>query len=54
MDSATGPGVAAVDLEVQFKGARSGNPGLVRARIIYAKDPDRNVFWTIATLDLGR
>lgn len=54
MDSATGPGIAVVDLEVQFKGARSGNPGLVRARIIYAKDPDRNVFWTIATLDLGR
>jgi hypothetical protein len=53
MDSASGPGVASVDLEVQFKGARSGNPGLVRARIIYAKDPERNLFWTIATLDLG-
>jgi len=54
MDSSTGPGVAAVDLEVQFKGARSGHPGLVRVRIIYAKDPERNVFWTIAALDLGR
>lgn len=54
MDSSTGPGVAAIDLEVQFKGARSGNPGLVRVRIIYAKDPERNVFWTIAALDIGR
>jgi hypothetical protein len=54
MESASGPGVASVDLEVQLKGSRSGNPGLVRARIIYAKDPERNVFWTIATLDLAR
>ena len=54
MDSASGPGVASIDLEVQLKGSRSGKPGLIRARIIYAKDPERNVFWTIAVLDLGK
>lgn len=54
MDSSASPGVAAVDLEVQMKGARSGKPGLVRVRIIYAKDPERNLFWTIATIDLAR
>lgn len=54
MDSTANPGVATVDLELQMKGARSGNPGLVRVRIIYAKDPEKNVFWSIAAIDLGR
>lgn len=54
MDSASAPGIAYVDLEVQLKGSRSGKPGLIRVRTIYAKDPERNVFWTIAALDIGR
>ena len=54
IDSANGPGVAVIDLEVQLKGSHTGNPGLIRARIIYVKDPDRNLFWPVAILDLSR
>jgi hypothetical protein len=52
-DSAVGPGVAAVDLEVQLKGSSSGNPGLVRARIVYVKDPVRAVYWVALVQDLS-
>jgi glycerol uptake facilitator-like aquaporin len=54
MDSACNPGVAIVDLEVQLRGSSSGQPGLIRSRIIYVKDPDRNLFWAAAVQDLGR
>lgn len=53
-DSATGPGVAVVDLEVQLKGSHTGNPGMIRARIIYIKDPERNLFWAASIQDIGR
>jgi len=52
--SGSAPGSAFVDLEVQLKGSSSGNPGLIHARIIYVKDPDRNLFWPVAILDLSR
>lgn len=52
-DSAAGAGVAVVDLEVQLKGSRSGNPGLVRARIVYVKDPVRAVYWVALVQDLS-
>ena len=52
-DSAAGAGVAVVDLEVQLKGSRSGNPGLVRARIVYVKDPVRAVYWVALVHDLS-
>lgn len=53
MDSSVGAGVAQVDLEVQLKGARSGNPGLVRARIVYVKDPVRALYWVALIQDLS-
>ena len=53
-DSAVGAGVVIVDLEVQLKGARSGNPGLVRARIIYVKDPVRSLYWVAVVQDLSK
>ena len=52
--SGSAPGSAFVDLEVQLKGSSTGNPGLIHARIIYVKDPDRNLFWPVAILDLSR
>jgi hypothetical protein len=52
-DSAIGPGIVFVDLEVQLKGARSANPGLVRARIVYVKDPLRSVYWVVLVQDLS-
>ena len=52
-DSAVGAGIAIVDLEVQLKGSRSGNPGLVRARIVYVKDPVRAVYWVALVQDLS-
>ena len=52
-DSAAGAGVAVVDLEVQLKGSSSGNPGLVRARIVYVKDPVRAVYWVALVHDLS-
>lgn len=48
-----GPGIAVVDLEAQFKGSRSGHPGLVRVRILYVKDPAQNLFWPVITQDLA-
>ena len=48
-----GPGIAVVDLEAQFKGSRTGHPGLVRVRILYVKDPAQNIFWPVITQDLA-
>ncbi len=53
IDSFAGAGVAVVDLEVQLKGSRTGNPGLVRARIVYVKDPVRALYWVALVQDLG-
>jgi hypothetical protein len=53
MDSHVDPGVAVVDLEVQLKGSRSNDPGLIRTRLVYVADAERNVYWAVLAQDIS-
>jgi hypothetical protein len=53
MDSHVDSGVAVVDLEVQLKGSRSNNPGLIRTRTVYVADAERNLYWAVLVQDIS-